>query len=146
MDGPPPADLVAGMLTLLDEEEGLGLAAPQVGVAARVLLARDEDGEPHVLANPLLLDMAGRHADWEGCLSLPGLHARVARYEEVVVEAADALGSRRRLAADGIFARVIQHEMDHLDGILIFDRAEPAGLEFEDEPIGPEEVARCFPP
>lgn len=145
--GPPPPELIAGMRDLLEEHEGLGLAGPQVGEGSRVILARDDDGTVHALVDPVLSPVveAGRERDWEGCLSLPGLAALVPRFVAVEVAATDEEGRPVRFVAEGLFARVVQHECDHLDGVLIFDRASPDGLTFEDEPITPEQVAECFP-
>ena len=113
--------------TMLDAP-GVGLAAPQLGILRRILVYRasDED-EPKVLINPELVERSGEtELGTEGCLSLLGgeLQVPVARHLRVRVSARDEAGEAVDLDAEGFEARVIQHEIDHLDGILIFDRAE----------------------
>jgi peptide deformylase len=134
-------------------EDGVGLAAPQVGSEKRVCVAAD--GETvHVLVNPRI---RGRSiqltCDNEGCLSLPGLQAQVARHERVIVQALDPQGHPIEIRAKGLFARVLQHEIDHLEGVLYIDRAEPNTLVWlerkgEDEvdrvPVELAEVKRVF--
>lgn len=102
--------------------DGVGLAAPQVGVSLRMFVADAGDG-PMVFVNPVLVEGRGSQVDSEGCLSIPGVYGYVDRYESVVVMAEDAKGKARRIEANGLLARVIQHEMDHLDGILFTDKA-----------------------
>ncbi|MBC8514706.1 peptide deformylase [bacterium] len=138
-------EMVAGMERILEEKEGLGLAAPQVGVSLRFALCRDEEERVHPLINPIILEHSSeRVVDWEGCLSMPELIARVPRSPYVVVEATHLDGERFRMEASGLFARVIQHELDHLDGVLLFDRALEGSLEYKERPVGVEEAKRCF--
>ncbi|HAZ30215.1 TPA: peptide deformylase [Candidatus Acetothermia bacterium] len=103
------------------EIEALGLAANQLGLAARAALVRIGD-EERVLLNPTIV---GRSADlvvdWEGCLSLPGVEAEVPRAKEVVVQAMDEDGKAVELRLADLEARVLQHEVDHLDGVLYVD-------------------------
>jgi peptide deformylase len=119
--------LVERMLGIMESAHGVGLAAPQIGVARRVLVyrARDED-EAHVLINPELVERSEEvETGTEGCLSLLGgeLQVPVERHLRIRVTAQDAGGDPVELDAEGFEARVIQHEIDHLDGVLIFDRA-----------------------
>lgn len=119
--------LVERMLGIMESAHGVGLAAPQIGVARRVLVyrARDED-EAHVLINPELVERSEEvEVGTEGCLSLLGgeLQVPVERHLRIRVSARDAGGDPVDLDAEGFEARVIQHEIDHLDGVLIFDRA-----------------------
>ncbi len=100
---------------------GIGLAAPQVGVQRRVLVY-DIGEELHVLVNPQILDRRGEETDEEGCLSIPELVYPVSRALEVRVQGLDADGQRVEYEAEDLEARVIQHEIDHLDGLLFIDR------------------------
>src|SRR3954470_4361872 len=117
-------DEVARMGALMHDSMGIGLAATQVGTLHRVLVYRVEHDSPvNVLINPEL-EWAGRDKEWmeEGCLSLPGVHVDVERPVNVRVRARDPHGAPIVIEASGLEARVIQHEMDHLDGVLILDR------------------------
>jgi peptide deformylase len=123
------SDLVTRMTTLMDEARGVGLAAPQVGILRRVLVYRTSEEEPLVaLINPRLVS-SGEELETadEGCLSLGGASVvvEVERPTTVIVEALDAAGTEVRIEAEGLQARVIQHELDHLDGILTIDRTTP---------------------
>jgi peptide deformylase len=103
---------------------GIGLAATQVGALRRVLVYRVEHDSPvNALVNPEI-EWTGREKEWmeEGCLSLPGVHVDVERPVRVRVRAQDGHGEPILVEASGLEARVIQHEMDHLDGVLILDR------------------------
>jgi peptide deformylase len=116
---------VARMGTLMNDALGIGLAATQVGVLNRVLVYRVEHDSPvNALINPVLEWSGGdKETMEEGCLSLPGVHVDVERPLHVRVRAQDADGDEITVEASGLEARVIQHEMDHLDGRLILDRA-----------------------
>jgi peptide deformylase len=122
-------DLVERMTTLMDEARGVGLAAPQVGVLRRVLVYRTAEEEPVVaLVNPQVVS-AGEEKETadEGCLSLgaASVVVEVERPLTITIEAHDPAGKELRLDAEGLQARVIQHELDHLDGILTIDRTTP---------------------
>lgn len=106
------------------EAVGVGLAAPQVGVQRRVFTYDIGDG-PRVLVNPVVVESSGEWVYDEGCLSIPGLHFEIVRPKVVSVQARDVEGNDVVLDADEFLARVIQHEIDHLDGILLLDRLEP---------------------
>src|SRR3954471_1146995 len=117
-------DEIARMGALMDDSMGIGLAATQVGTLHRVLVYRVEHDSPvNVLINPEL-EWSGREKEWmeEGCLSLPGVLVDVERPVHVRVRARDEHGRPVVVEASGLEARVIQHEMDHLDGVLILDR------------------------
>jgi peptide deformylase len=120
-------ELVDGMLQAMQEARGVGLAAPQVGRSVRVFVA-SESGDPAdalVCVNPVL-ETSGPIVEMEeGCLSLPGVHAQVARPSRAKLRATDVLGEAFEVEAEGLLARIFQHEMDHLDGILFFDRLSP---------------------
>jgi peptide deformylase len=115
---------VARMGGLMHDSLGIGLAATQVGALRRVLVYRVEHDSPiNALVNPEI-EWSGREKEWmeEGCLSLPGVHVDVERPVRVRIRAQDATGEPIVIEASGLEARVIQHEMDHLDGVLILDR------------------------
>jgi peptide deformylase len=116
---------VARMGALMDDALGIGLAATQVGTLHRVLVYRVEHESPvNVLVNPVIEWHGGEEETMEeGCLSLPGVHVDVERPVYVRVRAQDATGEPILIEASGLEARVIQHEVDHLDGVLILDRA-----------------------
>ncbi|MEA2723700.1 MAG: peptide deformylase [Gemmatimonadales bacterium] len=112
--------LVADLFETMDAAKGVGLAANQVGVARRVAVV-DADGDRFVMIDPTIVETEGRSTDEEGCLSIPEIYGEVTRPERVVVEALDQDGARYRKEATGLKARAIQHEIDHLDGILFLD-------------------------
>ena len=118
-------DEISGMAALMHDSMGIGLAATQIGTLHRVLVYRVEHNSPiNALINPEL-EWSGKEKEWmeEGCLSLPRVHVEVERPIHVRVRAQDAAGEPITIEASGLEARVIQHEMDHLDGVLIVDRA-----------------------
>jgi peptide deformylase len=119
--------LVERMRHLLHDANGLGLAATQVGVLRRVFLfLPDPEQEAVPLVNPRLVEPSEeRVSDEEGCLSLQDVVIPVERYERIVVEATDPEGNEVRLELEGLPARIAQHELDHLDGVLILDRTTP---------------------
>ncbi|MEK6275605.1 MAG: peptide deformylase [Actinomycetota bacterium] len=123
------AQLVERMTRLMRDAMGVGLAATQVGILRRVVvLQTDDDEEPRVLVNPTILDRSDETAeDTEGCLSLQGVVVPVERAVSLRVEARDADGAPVELELEGLAARVAQHEVDHLDGVLIVDRTTPEG-------------------
>ena len=119
-------DLAPRMLEAMYRAPGIGLAAPQVGVGLRLVvvdLQRDEARAPIVLVNPeVVWDSGDALPLEEGCLSLPGQFADVARPSAVRLRYLDLEGQTRELDADGLLARCVQHELDHLDGVLFVDR------------------------
>jgi peptide deformylase len=117
--------LVKAMAQAMHEAPGVGLAATQVGVQKRVIVF-DVDEAVIALCNPTIVERSAEtETDDEGCLSLPGITVAVERALSCVCEALDLKGKPVRLEAEGFVARVLQHETDHLDGILIIDRASP---------------------
>jgi peptide deformylase len=112
--------LVDDMFETMDAAKGVGLAANQIGVARRVAVV-DADGDRFALINPAILEAEGRETGEEGCLSIPEIYGDVTRPGRIVVEATDPEGKRYRKEATGLKARAIQHEIDHLDGILFLD-------------------------
>jgi len=118
----------ADMFDTMYEFNGVGLAAPQLGLSQRVIVVDSRQGpaERMVLINPKIMRKTGKAVGEEGCLSLPDLFADVPRATEIEVTAVDCDGDPIRLNASGFLARIIQHEVDHLNGILFVDRLEPA--------------------
>jgi peptide deformylase len=121
------ARLIERLEHLLRDANGLGLAATQVGVLRRVFLfLPDTEQDPVPLVNPrLVVGSDERASDVEGCLSLQGVVIPVERHERVTIEATDPDGSEVKLELEGLPARIAQHELDHLDGVLILDRTTP---------------------
>jgi len=120
--------LITEMFETMYDAEGLGLAAPQIGVAKRIIVVDvKESGEPpFALINPVILERSKElERAEEGCLSIPGLREIVERSAHVVVEGLDRDGEPKRIEAEGLLARALQHEVDHLDGILFVDRVSP---------------------
>jgi peptide deformylase len=118
------ARLTEEMLATMRENDGVGLAANQVGRLKRVLVASVED-EDYVVVNPVLSDVSeATEPGREGCLSIPGINVEVDRATAVTVTGQDASGEPVRLEARDMLARVFQHEVDHLDGVLILDRTD----------------------
>lgn len=130
--------LVAEMIELMYEEDGIGLAANQVDLPYQVFIV-NPTGDPerkdheYVFINPVISRRQGNAEAEEGCLSFPGIHANVRRPERIVVSAYDLRGEEMHLELDGLFARVVQHEYDHLEGIVFIDRlSESAKLAVRD--------------
>jgi peptide deformylase len=113
--------LVEDMITTMYEAPGVGLAAPQVGVQKRLFVYDVGDG-PETLVNPTLVEGDGEWVFEEGCLSVPGLAWDIVRPKEVHLHGWDLDGNEVDIEADEYLARVFQHEMDHLDGILLLER------------------------
>jgi len=151
-------DLAYQMLETMYQAEGVGLAAPQVGVLQRFFVAelpedpddpddtakeavlREMRGRRFILFNPEIIKSQGEQVGLEGCLSIPGWVGEVARYEQVTVQGLDEGGKKVRYKVDGYLARVFQHEMDHLDGILFTDKLTDPST-FRQVEVGQEEAA-----
>jgi peptide deformylase len=120
-------DDVARMVAIMHDARGVGLAAPQVGSLRRlVVVMTGEDEPPIALVNPEITWRSDEEeADFEGCLSIGEISVEVARAVAIRVRAQDVDGNTIELAPEGFLARVIQHELDHLDGVLILDRTAP---------------------
>lgn len=115
--------LAADMLETMYNAPGVGLAAPQVGAAIRLIVVDDGSG-PHTLFNPRVVSRRGEVCEEEGCLSVPGMVGRVRRAAQVEVEAYDRAGRAILVRGDDLLAIILQHETDHLDGVLFTDKAE----------------------
>lgn len=122
------AEVAAQMLEAMEREDGVGLAAPQVGLDLRLLVALamrepgDEEAKPVIMVNPEILERS--HDTWvyeEGCLSIPGIRGDVTRPLTIKVRYQDLQGKEHLAESEGMFARILQHEIDHLDGKLFID-------------------------
>ncbi|MDR0787058.1 MAG: peptide deformylase [Gemmatimonadota bacterium] len=125
---PELRELIADMFDTMYEAEGVGLAGPQIGVSRRVVVidVNNPDHPRMALINPRIVDSDSRTAkEEEGCLSIPGVSAFVKRPEEVEVEAIDESGRPVRVRAGGLLGRCLQHEIDHLNGVLFIDYLSP---------------------
>lgn len=118
----------AAMIELMHESKGVGLAANQVGWLERLIVVnpRAERGHEIVLVNPVIVESSGRKTGEEGCLSVPGVYADIERASSVKVEALDLDGEPVSIETSGLAAVVLQHEIDHLDGILFLSKMTPA--------------------
>jgi len=140
--------LIDDMFVTMYEAPGIGLAAPQVDVSKRIFTIdlHDDDPEhgPFVVINPKLVETRGEIEAVEGCLSVPGYVGDLARYEFVAVTGLDRVGKKIRLEGEGLFARCLQHEIDHLNGVLYIDKAHDVRLPLTDEDsegtVAPEAV------
>jgi peptide deformylase len=126
--GPELDRLVADMFETMYDAHGIGLAAPQIGRSERLIVVdvKDGDSTPMALLDPVVVEFGGgKDRVEEGCLSIPGVAATVERPAACVVQATDAKGQPVRIEAQGMLARCLQHEIDHLDGVLFIDRISP---------------------
>lgn len=112
---------VLDMLDVLYKKNGAGIAAPQVGIKKRIIII-DTGKSPLILINPRILKKEGKETFEEGCLSFPGIFLKIKRAKKVKVEAQNTKGEKIELEAEGLLTHVLQHEIDHLDGILFIDK------------------------
>jgi peptide deformylase len=115
--------LLEDMLETMRDAPGVGLAANQVGIPLQVAVIGIDENITE-LVNPQIVRVGGEQVDWEGCLSIPGYVAEVARHEKVTVKARDRHGKEFRVKGTELFARALQHEIDHLNGHLYIDHLE----------------------
>jgi peptide deformylase len=115
--------LIADMFDTMQAASGVGLAAPQIGVPLRVIVVEYEEKQYSVI-NPEIVDVKGEVTDEEGCLSAPNWQAPVTRATHVLVKGRDRNGKEVRIRAEGWLARIFQHEVDHLDGVLFLDKVQ----------------------
>jgi peptide deformylase len=120
--------LIDDMLRQMKQANGVGLAAPQLGILLRVIVVAPDDMRPTALINPKIVKLEGEQIGQEGCLSIPGLYGDVKRAATVEVEAYDRKGRAITIELEGLPARVVQHEIDHLDGVLFIDKVDPSTL------------------
>ena len=117
------SDLIKDMKKIMEDNNGIGLAAIQVGIPKRVIVC-EVNNKFYSFINPVLVKSSPATSIMEeGCLSLPGIFGEVERPEKITIKAMNSRGKTRKVKAFGLLARVIQHEMDHLDGILFIDKA-----------------------
>ena len=118
--------LAADMVATMYEAPGIGLAAPQVGVQKRMFVYDlHDDRGPHTIVNPVISEARGEWVFEEGCLSVPGLSWEIVRPAEVHLTGLDLDGNEVSFEADDLLARMFQHEVDHLDGVLLLERLDP---------------------
>jgi peptide deformylase len=115
-------DLIDNMFETMYAEDGIGLAAPQVGILKRIAVVDIQEDNKIVLINPEIIEEEGKAVMEEGCLSIPGETGDVIRAEKIKVRTLDRDGNEIEFKAEGLEARAIQHEIDHLDGILFIDK------------------------
>ncbi len=115
-------DLIDNMFDTMYEEDGVGLAAPQVGILKRIAVIDIREGNKVILINPEIIEEEGKAIMEEGCLSIPGETGDVIRSQKIKVRSLNREGKEIEFEAEGFEARAIQHEMDHLDGILFVDK------------------------
>ncbi|MDF2499930.1 MAG: def1 [Anaerosporomusa subterranea] len=115
-------ELIESMTETMYVADGVGLAAPQIGVSQRIIVIDVGDGLIG-LVNPVIVEHEGLECATEGCLSIPGVFGDVERASRVTVEALDRNGKSVRIVADGLLARALQHEIDHLEGVLFIERS-----------------------
>ena len=128
--------LIDDMFETMDHSDGVGLAAPQVGILRRIITLDDQEGFRGAFINPKIVEKDGEQVGPEGCLSVPGKQGTVNRANYIVVNYMDVDGEEKTLEAEGFTARIFQHEIDHLDGILYTDLAtEIHNIEVEDEEV-----------
>ncbi|AZR72966.1 peptide deformylase [Anoxybacter fermentans] len=113
--------LIDSMFETMYDAPGIGLAAPQIGISKRIIVI-DLDDNPIALINPVIVEKQGSQVGEEGCLSIPGERALVERYQFVKVRGLDINGREIEIESEDLLARALQHEIDHLDGILFIDK------------------------
>lgn len=130
---PATRELIEDMFDTMHEAMGVGLAAPQVGILRRLCVVDVMDGDPIVLINPEIIETSGEQTDDEGCLSVPGKCALVTRPNYVKVSSLDMDMNPVVYEGEGLRARAILHEMDHLDGVLYGERASEPYRDLDEE-------------
>ncbi len=126
--------LIVDMVETMQQAEGVGLAAPQVGISLRIAVLQMPDEEPFAIINPKLVKRAGERLVMEGCLSVPGYQGEIKRSVSITVKGLDDLGKEIRVKATGLMAQALEHEIDHLNGVLYIDRIEDESKLYKIEP------------
>lgn len=117
------ADLAEQMLEIIKTDKGVGLAGPQIGFMKRIFVVHIPNDEERIFINPSIIGTSEKTCKYEeGCLSIPGLYCEVVRSEAIKIQAWNVKGKPFTIETDGLLARVIQHEYDHLEGVLFVDR------------------------
>lgn len=151
---PEMRGLVASMTETMREGNGIGLAANQIGEALALAVVDLGEG-PTVLINPQIVEREGEQISVEGCLSMPRLHGDVRRAQRIKIKARNRQGKAITVEAEGLLARVLQHEIDHLNGVVFIDRVDPETLHWvldevdeegnpRTEPVTVEQALRAF--
>jgi len=126
--------LIDDMVETMQQAEGVGLAAPQVGVSLRIAVLQMPEREPVAIVNPKFVKRTGERLVMEGCLSVPGYQGEVKRSISVIVKGLDGQGKETRIKATGLMAQALEHEIDHLNGVLYIDRIEDEAKLYKIEP------------
>ncbi len=116
--------LINDMVETIQKENGVGLAAPQVGISLRVVVLQMPEEEPVAIINPKIVRRSGEREVMEGCLSIPGYQGEIRRSISVTVKGLDRQGKAIRIKATGLMAQALEHEIDHLNGVLYIDHIE----------------------
>jgi peptide deformylase len=130
--------LIDDMIVTMQQANGVGLAAPQVGVSLRVIVLQMPKEEPFGMVNPEVVKCSGERMVVEGCLSIPGYQGELKRSEKVTVKGLDREGKKIRIKATDLLAQALEHEIDHLDGILYTDRIGSEGKLYKIEAASSE--------
>ena len=125
--------IINSMVRAMHQVHGAGLAAPQIGVLSRIVVIEVTEGKTLVLINPEIIERSGERVVEEGCLSVPGYRGMVKRSEKVTVKALNRRGRLVRIKGEGLLAQALEHELDHLDGVLFTDKVEQGTLRKLDE-------------
>jgi len=120
--------LIDDMVATMKQAGGVGLAAPQIGVSLRIIVLQMLGEEPMAIVNPEIVKRAGEREVTEACLSVPGYAGEIKRSASVTVKGQDRHGKAIRIKATGLMAQALEHELDHLDGVLYVDKTEPVKL------------------
>lgn len=126
--------LIDDMVDTMIQAEGVGLAAPQVGVSLRVAVFQMPEEEPFAIVNPKMVKRAGKRLLTEGCLSVPGYQGEVERSISITIKGLDQKGKEIRIKATGLMAQALEHEVDHLNGVLYIDLIEDEDKLYKIEP------------
>lgn len=126
--------LMDNMVETMVSAHGLGLAAPQVGVSLKLIIVQMPDEQPIILINPEIVERSGEQAVTEGCLSIPGYYGELVRSAEVAVKGRNQWGKRVKIKAEGLLAEALDHEIDHLNGVLYIDHIPTPDHIYKTEP------------
>ena len=125
--------LLDDMVDTMNEKDGIGLAAPQVGILKRAVVINVDDENLYKMINPKIIESSGEQIDSEGCLSVPEQRGKVCRPANLTVEYTDIEGKTQTMECDGLLARCVCHELDHLEGVLFIDKMIESDDEDEEE-------------
>lgn len=132
--------LIDDLIKIMRKANGVGLAAPQVGISQRIIVVSPHGAKAVALVNPKITKAEGEYTGQEGCLSIPGLYGDVTRPAYIEVEALDRKGNNIRYKLEAMEAKIVQHEIDHLDGILFIDKVIEATLHWSHPDREPTEA------